>query len=209
MFLGPLCLAPCCRGRFGKGGNFDFPKSRDRPEGALKTPTATRQLRCSPCSLLSINCFCIGQWPAVFGVPEGLCSLGTSEPLPTLSGCVSCIFWLARAVLAVLLCILRSPRAALAGPPILTCVLYLVSVSASCIRALTLPCLSVSCLHIVSVSVSCTRTYSYDGASVCVWHRLGHVFGVHTRGHVRRYIYRPVKPLLHEVGYPQRPQLKP
>ena len=51
----------------------------------MKTPIATRQLRCSPCSLLSINCFCIGQWPAVLGVPEGLCSLGTSEPLPTLS----------------------------------------------------------------------------------------------------------------------------
>ena len=43
---------------------------------------------------------------------EGPCSpLGTKEPLPTLSvaaidstvkGCVSCIFWLARAVLAVL-----------------------------------------------------------------------------------------------------------
>ena len=79
--------------------------------------------------------------------------------------------------------------------PTHTSVLYLVSLSASCIRALTMPCLSVSCLHIVSVSVSCTRTYSYDGASVCVWHRLGHVFGVHARGQVQRYISRPVKPL--------------
>ena len=34
MFLGPLpCLAPCCRGRFGKGGDFDFLKSRDRSGG--------------------------------------------------------------------------------------------------------------------------------------------------------------------------------
>ena len=33
MFLGPLpCLAPCCRGRFGKkAGDFDFLKSRASP----------------------------------------------------------------------------------------------------------------------------------------------------------------------------------
>ena len=34
MFLGPLlCLAPCCRGRFGKEGSFDFLRSRDRSGG--------------------------------------------------------------------------------------------------------------------------------------------------------------------------------
>ena len=91
--------------------------------------------------------------------------------------------------------------------PTHTCVLYLVSVSASCIRALTMPCLSVSCLHIVSVSVSCTRTYSYDGASVCVWHRLVRpcLWCTCERACVTILFSPSQAP---EVGYPQRPQLK-
>ena len=159
-------------------------------------------INCSPCSLLSLE----SQKAYVHSAPRSRC-----QRCPSLHSLRQ-----KRLCLVHILACSRSPcclvHLAVSSSstcwPTHTCVLYLVSVSASCIRALTMPCLSVSCLHIVSVSVSCTRTYSYDGASVCVWHRLGHVFGVHARGHVQRYISRPVKPLLHEVGYPQRPQLK-
>ena len=91
--------------------------------------------------------------------------------------------------------------------PTHTCVLYLVSVSASCIRALTMPCLSVSCLHIVSVSVSCSRTYPYDGAYVCVWHRLVRpcLWCTCERACVTILFSPSQTP---EVGYPHRPQLK-
>ena len=72
-------------------------------------------------------------------------------------GYASYIFWLARAILAVLLlCILRCPRAALAGPPILvSCILCLclplASVLLRCRVCLCLACILSLCLCLAPV----------------------------------------------------------
>ena len=159
---------------------------------AVSEASNSVRLRCSPCSLLSINCFCIRQWPECPLINCSPCSLLSLESQKAYvcsvprSHCQRCP-WLhslrqKRLCLVHILacscnpCCLVVVHLAVSSSstcwPTHTCVLYLVSVSASCIRALTMPCLSVSCLHIVSVSVSCSRTYPYDGAYVCVWHRL-------------------------------------
>ena len=95
---------------------------------AVSEASNSVRLRCSPCSLLSINCFCIRQWPecpliAVLAVccPWSPRRLMFTRHLGAVAnvvrrcnrfdrkGCVSCIFWLARAVLAVL-CSLNEAR---------------------------------------------------------------------------------------------------
>ena len=89
-------------------------------------------------------------------------------------GYVSYIFWLARAILAVLLlCILRCPRAALAGPPILvSCILCLclplASVLLRCRVCLCLACILSLCLCLAPVLTPTTARMSVS----CVWHRL-------------------------------------
>ena len=110
-------------------------------------------------------------------------------------GCVSCMFWLARAVLAAL-CVLRCPRAALAGPPILvSCILCLCLPLASVLLrwrvCLCLACILCLCLCLLApVLTLTTARLSVSGIAY-----LGHVFAVHARGHVQRYFSRPVKPL--------------
>jgi hypothetical protein len=153
---------------------------------AVSEASNSVRLRCSPCSLLSINCFCIRQWPecpliAVLAVccPWSPRRLMFTRHLGAVAnvvrrctrfdrkGCVSCIFWLARAVLAVL-CILRCPRAALAGPPILvSCILCLclplASVLLRCRVCLCLACILSLCLCLAPVLTLTTARLSVSG----------------------------------------------
>ena len=122
-------------------------------------------------------------------------------------GCVSCIFWLARAVLAVL-CILRCPRAALAGPPILvSCILCLclplASVLLRCRVCLCLACILSLCLCLAPVLNPTTARMSVS----CVWHRLVRpcLWCTCERACVTILVSPSQAP---EVGYPQRHQLR-
>ena len=124
-------------------------------------------------------------------------------------GYVSYIFWLARAILAVLLlCILRCPRAALAGPPILvSCILCLclplASVLLRCRVCLCLACILSLCLCLAPVLNPTTARMSVS----CVWHRLVRpcLWCTCERACVTILFSPSQAP---EVGYPQRPQLK-
>ena len=93
--------------------------------------------------------------------------------------------------------------------PTHTSVLYLVSLSASCIRAPTMPCLSVPpfilslCLCLAPVLNPTTARMSVS----CVWHRLVRpcLWCTCERACVTILFSPSQAP---EVGYPQRPQLK-
>ena len=158
-------------------------------------------INCSPCSLLSLK----SQKAYVHSAPRSRCQRCPS--LHSLRQKRLCLVHILACSCSPCCLVHLAVSSSSTCWPTHTCVLYLVSVSASCIRALTMPCLSVSCLHIVSVSVSCSRTYPYDGAYVCVWHRLVRpcLWCTCERACATIHFSPSQAP---EVGYPQRPQLK-